>query len=150
MTLGVTAALPNHTALGSAEVNNESNTFFILPLIMKKGREYCCCAIPLVNAGIYLTLTEQLFGSLLVGILSVATPSSEYYNFGYLSLYADYIFQVVGASTPSIAPVILAILCFVITVVQVLGFIGVAKVSSIYLVRQAIDIVTSAGKNYYV
>ena len=82
-------ALLNYTALGSAVVNNELKTFFILPLIMKKAREYCCCAIPLVNAGIYLTLTEQVFGSLLIGILSVATPSSEYYNFGYLSPYAD-------------------------------------------------------------
>ncbi|KAF8807483.1 hypothetical protein BYT27DRAFT_7099910 [Phlegmacium glaucopus] len=74
-----------------------------------KTREYCCCAIPLVNAGIYITLIEHIVASLLVGILSIATPS------------------IVGASTPSYAPWILAIICFVITAVQLLGLIGVAR-----------------------
>ena len=70
-----------------------------------KAREYCCCAIPLVNAGIYITLTEHLVVSLLVGILSVATPSSEYYNFGYLSLYADNpFFKLSGRLRPHMHP----------------------------------------------
>jgi hypothetical protein len=41
-----------------------------------KYREYCCCAIPLVNVGIYAVLTEQLALELIVGTLSVATRSS--------------------------------------------------------------------------
>jgi len=77
------------------------------------AREYCCCAIPLVNAGIYITLTEHVVLSLLVGILAVATPT------------------IVGASTPSFASLILAIICFVIAAVQALGFIGVAKEKTI-------------------
>lgn len=58
-------------------------------------REYCCSAIPLVNAGIYLTLVENVVMSSLVGIFTllrvdiVPQAFSEYYNFGYLSLYAD-------------------------------------------------------------
>lgn len=43
-----------------------------------KPREYCCCAIPLVNPGIYATLTEQFVLGVVVGTLSVATPSSEF------------------------------------------------------------------------
>lgn len=78
-----------------------------------KAREYCCCAIPLVNAGIYITLIEQFSVSLLVGVLSVATPS------------------IVGASTPSFASLLLAIFCFIITALQTLGFIGVTKEKSI-------------------
>lgn len=81
-------ALHNYTALRVGGGSAALTTSFILPFIMK-AREYCCCAIPLVNAGIYLTLTEHVFVSLLVGIVSVATPSSEYYNFGYLRLYTD-------------------------------------------------------------
>lgn len=42
-----------------------------------KPREYCCCAIPLINAGIYATLTEQFVVAIVVGTLSVATPSSK-------------------------------------------------------------------------
>lgn len=140
-------ALRNYTANGSA---CWAKSFFIPSLIMK-AREYCCCAIPLVNAGIYITLIEHTFVSLLVGILSVATPSSEYYNFGYLrSICWLYKFQVVGASTPSFASALLAVFCFVVTAVQPLGFIGVTKVGSIYFTWQAIDNVTSAGKNYFV
>ncbi|KAF8898657.1 hypothetical protein BD779DRAFT_1484993 [Infundibulicybe gibba] len=74
-----------------------------------KPRDYCCCAIPLVNAGIYATLISQFVSALLVGILSVSTPS------------------LVGAATPSFAPWILAIICLVGAGVQVLGFVGVAK-----------------------
>ncbi|KAF9015273.1 hypothetical protein BDQ17DRAFT_1294961 [Cyathus striatus] len=74
-----------------------------------KPREYCCCAIPLINAGIYVTLTEQFILTLLVGILALATPS------------------IVGASTPSFASVILAVISFVVCAIQVLGFIGVSR-----------------------
>ena len=44
-----------------------------------KPREYCCCAIPLVNAGIITTLVEQFVLGALAGTLAVATPSSEYF-----------------------------------------------------------------------
>ncbi|KAJ7103432.1 hypothetical protein B0H15DRAFT_812241 [Mycena belliarum] len=74
-----------------------------------KPREYCCCAIPIINAGIYFTLIEQFVLGILVGILSLATPS------------------IVGASTPSFAPWVLGVICFVAGAVQVLGFIGVAR-----------------------
>ncbi|KAF5313981.1 hypothetical protein D9611_006875 [Ephemerocybe angulata] len=74
-----------------------------------KPRDYCCCAIPTVNAGIYATLIEQFLIGILVGALSVATP------------------RIVGAATPTFAPWILAIICFVAAGVQVLGFIGVSR-----------------------
>ncbi|KAL0580371.1 hypothetical protein V5O48_001616 [Marasmius crinis-equi] len=74
-----------------------------------KPREYCCCAIPIINAGIYATLLEQTVAGILIGILSLATP------------------HIVGASTPSFAAWILAIICFIGAGLQVLGFIGVAK-----------------------
>jgi len=51
--------------------------------------------------------------SLLVGILALAAPS------------------IVGVSTPSFASWILAIVCFVVTAIQPLGFIGVTKEKSI-------------------
>ncbi|KAF8912740.1 hypothetical protein CPB84DRAFT_1670305 [Gymnopilus junonius] len=74
-----------------------------------KPREYCCCAIPMVNAGIYATLIEQTALGILVGTLSVGTPF------------------IVGASTPSFAKWILAILAYVGAAVQILGFIGVSR-----------------------
>jgi hypothetical protein len=42
-----------------------------------KPRDYCCCAIPLVNAGIYAAIIEQFVLGILAGTLSVATPSSQ-------------------------------------------------------------------------
>jgi hypothetical protein len=42
-----------------------------------KPRDYCCCAIPVVNFGIYLTLTEQFVLGIVAGTLSVATPGSN-------------------------------------------------------------------------
>lgn len=45
--------------------------------LIMKAREYCCCAIPVVNAGIYAALIEQLSLGVLVGTLSIATPSSQ-------------------------------------------------------------------------
>ncbi|TFY83587.1 hypothetical protein EWM64_g416 [Hericium alpestre] len=74
-----------------------------------KPRDHCCCAIPVVNAGIYATLTEQFVLGILVGTLSVATP------------------MIVGAATPSFAKWILGIICYVGAGIQILGFIGVAK-----------------------
>lgn len=43
-----------------------------------KPRDYCCCAIPVMNAGIYATLLEQFMLGMLVAILALATPSSAY------------------------------------------------------------------------
>lgn len=45
-----------------------------------KPREYCCCAIPIANAGIYAVLVEQLVLGIVAGTLSIATPSSMYYS----------------------------------------------------------------------
>lgn len=42
-----------------------------------KPRDYCCCAIPVVNAGIYTTLVEQFVLGALAGTLSIATPNSK-------------------------------------------------------------------------
>ena len=42
-----------------------------------KPRDYCCCAIPTVYTGIYLTLLEQLTLGVVAGTLSIATPDSE-------------------------------------------------------------------------
>ncbi|EPQ60744.1 hypothetical protein GLOTRDRAFT_68641 [Gloeophyllum trabeum ATCC 11539] len=72
-----------------------------------KIREYCCCAVPIVNAGIYAVLTEQLVLGILAGTLAVATP------------------HLVGAATPSFAKWIFAIICYVGAGLQVLGFLAV-------------------------
>jgi hypothetical protein len=42
-----------------------------------KARDYCCCAIPVVNFGIYLTLTEQFALGIVAGTLSIGTPNSN-------------------------------------------------------------------------
>jgi hypothetical protein len=44
-----------------------------------KPRDYCCCAIPVVNVGIYATLTEQFVLGVMVGLLSLVTPHSQLY-----------------------------------------------------------------------
>jgi hypothetical protein len=94
-----------------------------------KPRDYCCCAIPTVNAGIYVTLTEQFAAALLVGILSVATPSSTcLHRNSCISLEPHIFHLVVGAVTFSFAKWILAIVAFVAAGIQLLGFIGVAQV----------------------
>ncbi|KAJ8521418.1 hypothetical protein ONZ45_g1842 [Pleurotus djamor] len=72
-----------------------------------KPRDYFCCAIPTINAGIYTVLTEQFALGILAGVLAVATPS------------------IVGAATPSFAPWLFAIICFVGSGIQVLGLLGV-------------------------
>ncbi|WWC86761.1 uncharacterized protein L201_001640 [Kwoniella dendrophila CBS 6074] len=70
---------------------------------------YCCCAVPLVNAGIYIILSEQAIIGLAIGILVFATP------------------DVVGASFPDIGGIVFAIICFVIAAAQPIGFIGVLR-----------------------
>ncbi|KIY50598.1 hypothetical protein FISHEDRAFT_71637 [Fistulina hepatica ATCC 64428] len=65
-----------------------------------KPREYCCCAIPLVNAGIYSVLSEQFVCGVVVGIVSMATDS------------------IVGAATPSFAPYFLGVVALVAAGVQ--------------------------------
>ncbi|KAJ3559760.1 hypothetical protein NM688_g133 [Phlebia brevispora] len=72
-----------------------------------KPRDYCCCAIPTVYVGIYLTLLEQFTLGLVAGILSVATPT------------------IVGAVTFPAAKWIFAIICWVGAAIQVLGFLSV-------------------------
>lgn len=74
-----------------------------------KPRDYCCCAIPTVYAGIYATLIEQFTLGVVAGTLSIATP------------------QIVGAATFSAAKWIFAIICYVGAAIQVLGFISVYK-----------------------
>lgn len=91
-----------------------------------KPREYCCCAIPVINFGIYFTLTEQFVLGILAGTLSVATPGSNYAPILPSSLLRP-LFPVVGAATPSFARWIFAAICYVGAMVQVLGFVGVAK-----------------------
>jgi len=94
-----------------------------------KPRDYCCCAIPLVNAGIYTTLLEQFVLGILVGVLSMATPS------------------IVGAATPSFAPWVLGIIAFAAAGLQILGFIGVSKEKTITFRRYVTlhSLVTSGG-----
>ncbi|KAK2461852.1 hypothetical protein APHAL10511_006315 [Amanita phalloides] len=72
-----------------------------------KPRDYCCCAIPLVNVGIYLAIIVQFTVALVAGILALATP------------------PFVGAVTPSFAPWIFATVCFIGAAIQLLGIIGV-------------------------
>ncbi|KZT30464.1 hypothetical protein NEOLEDRAFT_1126019 [Neolentinus lepideus HHB14362 ss-1] len=82
-----------------------------------RPREYCCCAIPVVTAGIYAVLTEQLILGILAGTLAVATP------------------HLVGAATPSFAKWLFAIICYVGAGLQVLGFLGVYQDKSILFRR---------------
>lgn len=82
-----------------------------------KPRDYCCCAIPVVNFGIYLTLIEQFALGIVAGTLSIGTPN------------------IVGASTPSFARWIFAAICYVGGVIQILGFIGVAKEKAVLFRR---------------
>ncbi|KAF8528102.1 hypothetical protein BU17DRAFT_39191 [Hysterangium stoloniferum] len=84
---------------------------------MRIVKDYCCCAIPLLNAGIYITLTEQFIVAITAGILTFATPA------------------LVGASVPSFVPTVFAILCFVAAAIQLLGFLGVFRESTIIFRR---------------
>ncbi|KAI0051768.1 hypothetical protein FA95DRAFT_202621 [Auriscalpium vulgare] len=74
-----------------------------------KPRNYCCCAIPVMNAGIYAVLTEQFALGIIVGTLAVATT------------------KIVGAASPSFAPWVLAAICYVGAAIQIIGFLGVAR-----------------------
>ncbi|KAG8715670.1 hypothetical protein FRC11_001617 [Ceratobasidium sp. 423] len=74
-----------------------------------KMHEYCCCAIPLLNVGIYTVIAEQFIMGVVTGTLSIATPF------------------IVGASVPSFAPWLLAIACYIVAGTQLFGFIGVFK-----------------------
>jgi len=96
-----------------------------------KSREYCCCAIPIVNAGIYAVLLEQFVLGIVAGTLSVATSSStsrqtEAFGLQLLTEIAPSV--VVGAATPGAAKWILAIICYIGAGIQVLGLIAVSKV----------------------
>lgn len=82
-----------------------------------KPRDYCCCAIPTINTGIYAVLSEQFVLGVVAGTLSIATPS------------------IVGAATPSFAKWVFAIVCYVAAGIQVLGFLGVARESTILFRR---------------
>jgi hypothetical protein len=109
-----------------------------------KPREYCCCAIPLVNIGIYATIAEQAVLAIVVGTLALATPSSLPLSFHAFVSIADLAPTVVGAATPAIAPWILAITSYIVAGFQVFGFLGVAKVR-----RLRISNITSIfGLNY--
>ncbi len=107
-----------------------------------KPREYCCCAIPVINIGIYLTLTEQFVLGILAGTLSVATPSSNCAPI-LPGLLLRPLCPVVGAATPSFARWIFAAVCYVGAMIQVLGFIGVAK-ACIYPIY-SLWVLTSSG-----
>ncbi|KAG8782930.1 hypothetical protein FRC12_020304 [Ceratobasidium sp. 428] len=74
-----------------------------------KLHEYCCCAIPILNVGIYTVLGEQFVLGVVAGTLSIATPF------------------IVGASVPGVAPWLLAISCYIVAGAQAIGFIGVFK-----------------------
>ena len=94
-----------------------------------KPREYCCCAIPLVNAGIFSVLVEQLVAGVIAGTLALATPSSMSFIPVLDHPFTSYP-TVVGAATPSFAKWIFAIVCYVAAAIQVFGFMGVAQVST--------------------
>ncbi|KAH9849722.1 hypothetical protein C2E23DRAFT_736696 [Lenzites betulinus] len=82
-----------------------------------KPREYCCCAIPVVYAGIYTALFEQLILGAVAGTLAIATPS------------------IVGASTPSYAKGIFAAVCYVGAAVQLMGIFAVRQERPIFFRR---------------
>lgn len=97
-----------------------------------KAREYCCCAIPIVNAGIYAVLLEQFALGIIAGTLSVATPSSMSWHMDAFNCFrsSELTFSVVvGAATPGAAKWIFAIVCYIGAGLQLLGFVGVSKVS---------------------
>lgn len=96
-----------------------------------KPRDYCCCAIPTIYVGIYLTLLEQFTLGIVAGTLSVATPASKsplWLVFVFVFTYALTTSTVVGAATFSAAKWIFAIICYVGAAIQVLGFISVFQV----------------------
>ena len=95
-----------------------------------KAREYCCCAIPIVNAGIYAAILEQLVLGVVAGTLSIATSSSMSRLTSIRGRCRNSLFfAVVGAATPGAAKWIFAIVCYIGAGLQVLGLVAVSKVS---------------------
>ncbi|KAI0361207.1 hypothetical protein OH77DRAFT_1585356 [Trametes cingulata] len=82
-----------------------------------KPREYCCCAIPVVYAGIYTALVEQLALGIIAGTLAIGTPS------------------IVGASTPAFAKWLFAIVCYAGAAIQLMGLIAVRQERPIFYRR---------------
>jgi len=80
---------------------------------MRAVKEYCCCAIPLVNTGIYIALITNLVVGFTAGILALTTPS------------------IVGAAVPAFASWIFAILALVTGGLQIIGLLAVYKEKSI-------------------
>jgi hypothetical protein len=111
-----------------------------------KPREYCCCAIPVINSGIYLTLAEQFVLGILAGTLSVATPGSNCAPILPSSLLRP-LRPVVGAATPSFARWIFAAICYVGAMIQVLGFVGVVKACISPVFSLACSLLADSGKN---
>ncbi|KAF8338017.1 uncharacterized protein EI90DRAFT_3151844 [Cantharellus anzutake] len=74
-----------------------------------KIHEYCCCAIPLHNFGIYCVLIESMVVGIVAGTLSIAAPA------------------IVGANLPSFAKWIFALVCYAAAGIQLIGFLGVFK-----------------------
>ena len=65
----------------------------------------------------------------LTAILLLATPKRERQFDSTTPDWLKYV-VVVGANLPGFAGPILAVICFLVAAVQILGFIGVAKVTS--------------------
>jgi len=78
-------------------------------LSMTKIHEYCCCAIPVHNFGIYCVLIETIVVGITAGTLSIAAPT------------------IIGANLPSFAKWVFAIICYAAAGVQLMGFLGVVK-----------------------
>jgi len=71
--------------------------------------DYCCCAIPLLNVGAYVVLSEQFVLGILVGTLAVGTPS------------------IVGAAVPDVSKFVMMALGYVFAGIQLVGFFGIFK-----------------------
>lgn len=138
-----------HGPLGERRSRQTGNSLLFLsthPSGRMKPREYCCCAIPVINSGIYLTLTEQFVLGILAGTLSVATPGSNCAPILPSSLLRP-LCPVVGAATPSFARWIFAAICYVGAMIQVLGFVGVGKACISPVYSLACSLLADSGKN---
>ncbi|KLT42220.1 hypothetical protein CC85DRAFT_246365 [Cutaneotrichosporon oleaginosum] len=67
---------------------------------------YCCCAVPMVNAGIYSIIAEQTAVAVATAVLCFTAPS------------------VPGVATPPFVTYIFAVVCLVGLAVQPVGFVG--------------------------
>ncbi len=70
-----------------------------------KPREYCCCAIPIINAGIYAALTEQFVAGVVIGVLAMATPDSMFN--APLMLHFPHLAQLLALRHPRLPPLFL-------------------------------------------